>query len=80
MTQDASLSSRPPATSGTDRPSSITMTGDDLHLFNEGTHYRLYEKLGAHLTSEDGRDGCRFTVWAPSARSVSVIGETMPST
>ncbi|MHC5004639.1 MAG: 1,4-alpha-glucan branching protein GlgB, partial [Planctomycetota bacterium] len=54
---------------------SIVLTADDLHLFNEGTHYRLYDKLGAHLVHEDGRDGCRFTVWAPSARAVSVIGD-----
>ena len=75
MKQEASLSSRHAGAHRTDRaPSSIIMTGDDLHLFNEGTHYRLYDKLGAHLTKEGGRDGCRFTVWAPSARSVSVIG------
>ena len=43
----------------------------DLHLFREGTHGRLYDKLGCHL--HDG--GARFAVWAPNARSVSVIGD-----
>ena len=47
-----------------------TLTADDLHLFNEGRHFRLYERLGAHL---DG-DGVRFTVWAPNARAVSLLG------
>ena len=41
-----------------------TLTADDLYLFNEGRHFRLYEQLGAHL---DG-DGVRFAVWAPNAR------------
>ncbi len=43
----------------------------DLHLFNEGTHSRLYEKLGAHPVA----GGTRFSVWAPNADAVSVIGE-----
>ena len=47
------------------------LSGDDLFLFNQGTHYRLYEKLGAHVTEA----GTYFAVWAPSARSVSVIGD-----
>lgn len=46
-------------------------TTDDLYLFNEGNHFRLWEILGAHL--ED--DGTFFAVWAPSARSVSVVGD-----
>jgi 1,4-alpha-glucan branching enzyme len=49
------------------------LTPFDLHLFNEGTHGHLYEKLGAHL-SEDP-DGALFAVWAPNADSVSVIGD-----
>jgi 1,4-alpha-glucan branching enzyme len=51
------------------------LTDTDLHLFNEGTHYRLYEKLGAHLTQRDGQSGALFNVWAPNARAVSVIGD-----
>jgi 1,4-alpha-glucan branching enzyme len=47
----------------------------DLHLFGEGSHYRLYEKMGAHLTEENGVKGTHFAVWAPSAQYVSVIGD-----
>lgn len=47
----------------------------DLHLFNEGTHARLYEKLGSHLANVDGRDGASFAVWAPNAERVSIIGD-----
>jgi len=49
------------------------LTPFDLHLFNEGTHSHLYEKLGAHL-SEDPQ-GASFAVWAPNADWVSVIGD-----
>jgi len=49
------------------------LTPFDLHLFNEGTHSHLYEKLGAHL-SEDPK-GASFAVWAPNADWVSVIGD-----
>ena len=45
----------------------------DLHLFNEGTHSHLFEKLGAHPWQDP--DGTYFAVWAPNADSVSVIGE-----
>jgi len=51
------------------------LTDDDLYLFNEGSHYRLYEKLGAHLMNVDGVEGTYFAVWAPNARQVFVIGE-----
>lgn len=47
----------------------------DLHLFAEGTHARLYEKMGAHVESRDGRQGTRFAVWAPNARRVGVVGD-----
>ncbi len=46
----------------------------DLYLFNSGTHYELYDKLGAHPTIIDGIEGTIFRVWAPSARRVSVLG------
>ena len=46
----------------------------DRHLYNHGTHYEIYEKLGAHLTEINGVAGTLFRVWAPSARRVSVIG------
>ncbi|MBZ9651153.1 1,4-alpha-glucan branching protein GlgB [Psychroflexus montanilacus] len=47
----------------------------DIELFKRGHHYRLYEKLGSHLIEVDGEKGTYFAVWAPSARSVSVIGD-----
>jgi 1,4-alpha-glucan branching enzyme len=47
----------------------------DLHLVGEGSHRRLYEKLGAHPRSERGVQGVAFAVWAPNARSVRVVGE-----
>ena len=50
-------------------------TDFDIDLFKAGKHFRLYEKLGAHLTEVDGVKGVYFAVWAPSARSVSVVGD-----
>ncbi|MBI4061230.1 MAG: 1,4-alpha-glucan branching protein GlgB [Elusimicrobia bacterium] len=47
----------------------------DLHLFNEGTHVRLYDKLGAHPETRGGKAGARFAVWAPNAKAVSVMGD-----
>ena len=46
----------------------------DLYLFGQGKNYRVYEKLGAHPREVDGVSGVNFAVWAPNARSVSVIG------
>jgi len=46
-------------------------TDMDIYLFKEGNHFRLYEKLGAHICN----GGVRFAIWAPNAKSVSVIGE-----
>ena len=47
----------------------------DTYLFAKGTHYEIYEKMGAHLAEEDGKAGTYFSVWAPNARSVSVVGD-----
>ena len=47
----------------------------DLHLAGEGRHEELYESLGAHAREVDGAAGTAFAVWAPSARSVSVVGD-----
>ena len=47
----------------------------DISLFKAGKHYRLYEKLGSHLVEVNGTKGTYFAVWAPSARTVSVIGD-----
>lgn len=46
----------------------------DLYLFHEGTNYRSYQMMGAHLLQQDGVEGTRFTVWAPHAREVRVVG------
>ena len=51
------------------------LTDFDIHLFNEGRHGRLYEKLGAHPTEIDGTAGTRFAVWAPNAAIVTVTGD-----
>ncbi len=48
---------------------------EDLYLFNEGTHYRLWRHLGAHPGEQAGRLATRFAVWAPNARRVTVIGD-----
>jgi 1,4-alpha-glucan branching enzyme len=50
------------------------LTDFDLHLISEGTHYRTYEKLGAHIREVNGVRGTHFAVWAPNALRVSVIG------
>jgi 1,4-alpha-glucan branching enzyme len=50
-------------------------TDFDIDLFKAGKHFRLYEKLGAHLIEVDGVKGVYFAVWAPSARTVSVVGD-----
>ena len=48
---------------------------EDILKFNNGIHYTIYEKLGAHLCSIDGESGTYFAVWAPNALSVSVVGD-----
>jgi 1,4-alpha-glucan branching enzyme len=51
------------------------LTDDDIYLFNEGSHFRLYDKLGSHLTQSGDEAGVYFAVWAPDAERVSVIGD-----
>ena len=51
------------------------LTKKDIRLFHEGNHYRIYEKLGAHLTRVGGRDGAHFAVWAPNAAYLAVMGD-----
>ena len=50
------------------------LTDFDIYLFKSGKHYKLYEKLGAHVIHNDGGDGTYFAVWAPNARAVSILG------
>ena len=53
----------------------VTMTGQvDQYLFGIGQHFEVYERFGAHLTEKDGMEGGWFSVWAPAAKSVSVVG------
>ena len=47
----------------------------DRYLFGEGTHYEIYKLMGAHPTTQRGKDGVYFAVWAPHAESVSVVGD-----
>jgi 1,4-alpha-glucan branching enzyme len=51
------------------------LTPDDLYLFNEGSHFELHHKLGAHPLTVDGVAGTYFAVWAPGAERVAVIGD-----
>ncbi len=51
------------------------ISDDDLFMFNEGSHFTLWEKLGAHRAEHDGRGGTSFAVWAPDAEKVSVVGD-----
>jgi len=51
------------------------ITHDDLFLFNEGSHFRLYEKMGAHPLTVAGEEGTYCAVWAPNADHVSVVGD-----
>jgi 1,4-alpha-glucan branching enzyme len=51
------------------------LTEDDLYLFNEGNHFHLYEKLGAHVVTRGGTRGTYFAVWAPDAEMVYVMGD-----
>jgi 1,4-alpha-glucan branching enzyme len=51
------------------------LSDDDLYLFNEGSHFRLYEKLGARPMTVDGLEGSYFSVWAPNAEQVAVMGD-----
>ncbi|MFM9075363.1 MAG: 1,4-alpha-glucan branching enzyme, partial [Bacteroidota bacterium] len=56
-------------------PENFTLFSDyDIHLFKDGKHHRLFEKLGAHVVSHNGKSGTYFAVWAPSAKQVSVLG------
>src|SRR5574341_1606081 len=51
------------------------LTDEDIYLFNEGSHFRLYEKLGSHVVERGGETGVYFSVWAPNAERVCLIGD-----
>jgi 1,4-alpha-glucan branching enzyme len=51
------------------------LSEQDLYLFNEGSHYRMYRLLGAHPCTRHGVPGTHFGVWAPAAKHVSVMGD-----
>ena len=54
----------------------VSLAGErDIHLFREGKHFKLYEKMGSHKVEIDGKTGIYFAVWAPNAKQVSVIGD-----
>ncbi len=51
------------------------LTDYDIHLFKEGNNFRIFDKFGSHLRTVDNATGTHFTVWAPNAEMVSVIGD-----
>ncbi|MFW6200544.1 MAG: 1,4-alpha-glucan branching protein GlgB, partial [Gemmatimonadota bacterium] len=57
------------------RTDTSPITDEDLHLFNEGRHFRLHHKLGSHIVEGEGEAGAHFAVWAPNARQVTVVGD-----
>ncbi|GHN01963.1 1,4-alpha-glucan branching enzyme GlgB [Cytophagales bacterium WSM2-2] len=61
-------------TAKTEDPGFSLLTDFDIHLFKTGKHFKLHEKLGAHLVKNNKEQGTYFAVWAPNAKSVSVIG------
>src|SRR6187455_1209978 len=57
------------------RPGVALLSPQDIYLFKEGSHGRIYDKLGCHFARESGVDGAHFAVWAPNAERVSLIGD-----
>ena len=67
--------SRGYASTGAGAPLTTLLSANDLHLMNEGRHFRLYQHLGCHPMIAGGVEGCYFAVWAPNADRVSVVGD-----
>ncbi|MDP2931839.1 MAG: 1,4-alpha-glucan branching protein GlgB [Chloroflexota bacterium] len=78
MTQEKQEDTAPPVETKTPaqpvRYDITLLTDDDIYLFNEGSHFRLYEKMGAHPLTVDGTEGVYFAVWAPNAQQVFATG------
>ncbi|MDY6974496.1 MAG: 1,4-alpha-glucan branching enzyme, partial [Thermodesulfobacteriota bacterium] len=55
--------------------STSLFTDHDVYLFKEGNHFRLYDKLGSHPMTFEGKEGTYFAVWAPNAKKISVVGD-----
>jgi len=72
MTRTGSAGSRVPAPPG---PAPEWLTDHDLYLFNEGSHFRLHQRLGAHPVTRGDVPGTMFAVWAPEAERVTVMGD-----
>jgi len=76
--KDAGKKGRSPGKKGESQavlPEVTLLTDNDLYLFNEGSHYGLYQKLGSHPLAVNNQEGTYFAVWAPDAEQVSVIGD-----
>jgi 1,4-alpha-glucan branching enzyme len=74
--EDVTTNKKEEQKSSADKPVEATLLSDfDIHLFKEGKHYHLYNKLGSHLMEYMGTEGVFFAVWAPNAESISVIGD-----
>jgi 1,4-alpha-glucan branching enzyme len=73
MTENQSIN--PSASDAANNLDYSLLTQDDIYLFNEGSHFRLYEKLGAHPVDDGRLKGVYFAVWAPNAEQVSVMGD-----
>ncbi|MDO4285031.1 MAG: 1,4-alpha-glucan branching protein GlgB [Eubacteriales bacterium] len=63
-----------PAQTVLQEPGKVFISEADCYLFSQGTHYDIYKKLGAHISTENGQKGMFFAVWAPNAEAVYVIG------
>jgi 1,4-alpha-glucan branching enzyme len=69
------MSATIPANGATVRHDVTRLTDHDIYLFKQGKHFRLYDKLGAHVMAVDGETGTLFAVWAPNAVTLSVVGD-----